>query len=108
MTLYKIVLTFDGSGTSVFNQTETVGVKALIYTTADVLDDPTTVKITIYKPDETVALAQTDMTKDETGTYHYNYTIASDADTGLWNVSIEALTTDYTVKNIMFKVMEII
>lgn len=108
MTIFKLVLSFDGSGTNVFNRTESVGVKALTYNTSDTLTDPTTVKITIYKPDETVALAQTDMSKDSTGTYHYNYAIASDADTGLWNASIETVTTDYTVKNIMFLVTEII
>jgi len=52
--------------------------------------DPTTVKISINKPDGSVAQASVDMTNPEAGSYHYDYTIADI--TGMYSYSVTATT----------------
>ena len=65
--------------------------------------DPTTVKITINKPDGSVAQAAADMENPETGSYYYDYTIA--ADVGTYRYSVNATTSSrVTIKKDVFVV----
>ena len=50
--------------------------------------DPSTVAISIKKPDDTLAITDAAMSSDVAGTYYYDYTIASD--TGYYHASIKA------------------
>ena len=52
------------------------------------LADPDTVVISIKKPDGTLDITDAAMTKSATGTYYYDYTIASD--TGFYYASVKA------------------
>ena len=89
-----------------FHQGGTVEVLVYVYTHADVLAAQDGLTVTINKPDGTEALSATSMDNDAEGTYSYNYTLASDADKGVWTVSVKATSnSDYTIQNDLFKVV---
>ena len=89
-----------------FHQGGTVEVLVYVYTHADVLAAQDGLTITINKPDGTEALAATSMDNDAVGTYSYNYSLATDADKGVWTVSVKATSnSDYTIQNDLFKVV---
>lgn len=74
-----------------FQRAETVVCSILVKTTAGVLVDPaTSMKIDITNPVGTSVVTATAMTKDSTGTYHYDYQPASDAVLGTYNVKYTA------------------
>ncbi len=55
------------------------------------LTDPaTSMKITIYNPRNNIQVSAAAMTKDSTGTYHYDYTPSSNAVTGTYKVTYTA------------------
>jgi uncharacterized protein YfaS (alpha-2-macroglobulin family) len=58
---------------------ETVRFTATITDSDGAAADPSTTLITIEKPDGTTAVDGTAMTKSETGSYYYDYTLTSDA-----------------------------
>lgn len=58
---------------------ETVRITATIIDSDSAAADPSTTKISIEKPDGTLAVDGTAMTKSETGSYYYDYTLTSDA-----------------------------
>jgi len=89
-----------------FHQGSTVEILAYVYTHADVLAAQDGLTVTINEPDGTEALAATSMDNDAVGTYSYNYSLAADADKGVWTVSIKATSnSDYTIQNDLFKVV---
>lgn len=74
----------------IYQAGETIRLNAAITNTAGEAVDPTTVQVTINKPDESVAQAATDMTNNAVGSYYYDYTIA--ADVGTYHYSVKATT----------------
>lgn len=60
------------------------------------LADPTTMAITIWKPDGTVDVNAQVMTNDSTGVYHYWYLIADQV--GTYRILYEATTGAYVSK----------
>lgn len=67
---------------------ETLRITATITDSARDPADPTTVVISIKKPDDTLDVTDTPMLSDVAGTYYYDYAIASD--TGLYYASVKA------------------
>ena len=67
---------------------ETITITATITDSAGDPVDPSTVVISIKKPDDTLAVTDATMSSDVAGTYYYNYTIASD--TGYYHASVKA------------------
>jgi uncharacterized protein YfaS (alpha-2-macroglobulin family) len=67
---------------------ETLRINAQITDSAGDPTDPTTVTISIKKPDGTLDVTDAAMSSDVAGTYYYDYAIASD--TGLYYASVEA------------------
>jgi hypothetical protein len=67
---------------------ESLRIAAEIVDTDDVAVDPTTVVISIGKPDRSLDITEAAMTKSETGSYYYDYTIASD--TGVYYIAVKA------------------
>ena len=61
-----------------------------------VLTDPTTMTITIWKPDGTLDVDAVVMNKDSTGKYHYWYTISEQV--GTHKILYEATTGGKTSK----------
>jgi uncharacterized protein YfaS (alpha-2-macroglobulin family) len=87
-----------------FQRAETVVCSILIKTAALVLTDPaTSIKIDITNPVGTSVVTATAMTKDTTGTYHYDYSPASDAVLGTYKVKYTAVDgTRTTIQNDTF------
>ena len=48
------------------------------------IDADTSVKITIYDPDDTAVVSAQDFTHDGTGDYHYSYSVSATADLGTY------------------------
>lgn len=67
---------------------ESLRLTATIVDTAGAAADPTTVTISVKKPDGTMAVTDSAMTKDAVGSYHYDYTIASDS--GTYSAEVKA------------------
>lgn len=73
--------------------------------------DPTvSVDLRIYKPDGSLAITVAypgDIVKDDTGEYHYDYLVASDADIGWWISKWTGVSTDFSdVSKDQFKVVD--
>ena len=64
--------------------------KIEVRTTAGVLEDPTTMTISIQKPDGSLDVDTVAMTNDSTGEYHYWYTVSQQA--GKHKILYEATT----------------
>lgn len=64
--------------------------KIEVKTTAGVLEDPTTMTISIWKPDGSLDIDAVAMTNDSTGKFHYWYTISDQV--GTYNILYEATT----------------
>lgn len=64
--------------------------KIEVKTAAGVLDDPTTMTISIWKPDGTLDIDAVAMTNDSTGVYHYWYTVSDQV--GTYKILYEATT----------------
>ena len=75
-----------------FQRAETVICSILVKNSADTLTDPaTSMVIEITDPEgRYVVAAATAMTKDTTGTYHYDYTPASNAVLGVYRIRYTA------------------
>ena len=67
---------------------ETIRITATIVDTAGSAVDPTTVVVSVAKPDGTVAVTDQTMTKSATGSYYYDYTAPTD--TGIYTASVKA------------------
>lgn len=87
-----------------FQRAETVICSILVYNSSDELTDPaTSMKIDITNPVGTSVVTATAMTKDDTGTYHYDYTPAADAMLGKYKVKYTATdSTRVTIQNDSF------
>jgi len=66
---------------------ETVRLLVSIADLAGTPVDPTTVKVAINDPDGEEAVADTDMTKSETGEYYYDYLIPNATGNFTWNAT---------------------
>lgn len=64
--------------------------KIEVKTAAGVLDDPTTMVISIWKPDGTLDIDAVAMTNDSTGVFHYWYTVSDQV--GTYKILYEATT----------------
>lgn len=64
--------------------------KIEVKTTAGILDDPTTMTISIWKPDGSLDIDAVAMTNDSTGVYHYWYTVSNQV--GKYKILYEATT----------------
>ena len=64
--------------------------KIEVKTAAGVLEDPTTMTISIWKPDGTLNIDTVAMTNDSTGKFHYWYTISDQV--GTYKILYEATT----------------
>jgi len=89
-----------------YQQGETVVLQIKYYTVGTTtLVDPDEVKITIYKPDGTKLVDDQATTKDGTGEYSYDNTLAVDAAEGDYKVRWRAKSgTRYKVDHDMFEV----
>jgi uncharacterized protein YfaS (alpha-2-macroglobulin family) len=77
----------------IFQRNETVICSITVKTAAGVLTDPiTSVTITITNPAGTAIVTSANMTKDSTGTYHYDYNPVVDA--ALGNYDVHYIATD--------------
>lgn len=85
---------------------ETFRQKAHVTDVDDADVDPTTIKITIEDSAGTKKVTTTAMVKDDTGYYHYDYDIPSDAELGQWITEVVADKTQKAVEHDMFIVME--
>jgi len=86
---------------------ETIRLNAAITNAAGEAVNPTTVLITINKPDGSVGQAATAMANPETGSYNYDYLIATDI--GAYHYSVKATTgTRITIEKDVFVVDEAI
>ena len=65
-------------------------------TTAGILEDATTMKITIWKPDGTKHINAVTMTHDDTGKYSYWYTISDQV--GNYKILYEDITATHLTK----------
>lgn len=74
--------------TETYQTGETIRLTAVITDSAGDPADPTTVVISIKKPDGALDVTDVAMSSDVSGTYYYDYTIA--ADTGLYYASVKA------------------
>ncbi|MHB1910211.1 MAG: hypothetical protein ACYCQJ_15240 [Nitrososphaerales archaeon] len=70
---------------SVF-QGETIRLEALVVTdlNGNLVTAPTSITITLYKPNATTTVITTGITNDGNGNYHYDYTFASTDPIGGW------------------------
>lgn len=73
---------------TVYQPGETLRLTATIIDTDGAAVDPTAVTVSVKKPDSTMAVTDSAMTKSETGSYYYDYTIASD--NGTYSVEVKA------------------
>ena len=64
--------------------------KIEVRTAAGALEDPTTMVISIWKPDGTLDVDGVAMTNDSTGVFHYWYTISDQV--GTYKILYEATT----------------
>lgn len=64
--------------------------KIEVKNTAGELEDPTTMTISIWKPDGALDIDAVAMTNDSTGKYHYWYTISDQV--GVYKILYEATT----------------
>jgi len=64
--------------------------KIEVKTAAGVLENPTTMTISIWKPDGTLDVDAVAMTNDSTGVYHYWYTVSQQV--GTHKILYEATT----------------
>ena len=89
---------------TVYQAGETLRITAAITDSAGDPTDPTTVVISIKKPDGTHDITDTVMSSDVAGTYYYDYAIPSD--TGLYYASVKAtgLAGRVTIKPDSFRV----
>jgi len=71
---------------------ETVRLTATVTDSDGAASDPTTTKISIRKPDKSMAATAQDMTKSVTGSYYYDYLIAAEdtGQEGTYNVRVTA------------------
>lgn len=69
------------------------------------VDPATSILVTVTDPAGTSVVTAQAMTKDSTGTYHYNYTIAADAVLGWYRARVTA--TDGAVVTIQDESFEV-
>ena len=74
--------------TELYQAGETIRITAAITDDAGDPADPTTVVISIKKPDGTLDITDAAMSSDVVGTYYYHYSIPSDA--GMYSASVKA------------------
>lgn len=67
---------------------ETLRITATIADTDGVAADPVSVVISIAKPDRSLDITEAAMTKAATGSYYYDYSIASDE--GVYGIAVKA------------------
>jgi len=79
----------------VFENGETVICSCTVKNGSTLTDPDTSMKITITDPDGTAAVDSKDMTKDSTGTYHYDYTVTK---SGIYTVLYVAVNGTKTSK----------
>lgn len=80
-----------------FQRTETVVCSLTIKDSTGTLVDPdTSIKVTVTDPDGTAVVDDQAMSKDDTGTYHYDYTPDSDADLGPYVVRYKTVDAGRT------------
>ena len=72
----------ESTDLGVFQLTETIIIQALNYSSGALTDPTTSYTITINDPAGVVAVNGSAMTKDSTGTFHYDYEPAATAMTG--------------------------
>ena len=77
--------------TELFQAGETVRITAIIIDVSGAAADPTTVTISIRKPDGTMDITDAAMSSAVSGTYYYDYLIATDI--GIYNTSVTATGT---------------
>jgi len=71
---------------------ETVRLTATVTDSDGAASDPTSITISIRKPDKAMGITKQAMTKSTTGVYKYNYTIAAEENglEGTYNVRVTA------------------
>lgn len=77
---------------------ESLRLTATITDTAGAAADPTTVVISIAKPDGTLDIDEAAMTKADVGSYYYDYTIATDEGTYRVAVKVTGSTGKITIE----------
>lgn len=83
-----------GDGTiTTYQQGETPRITATITDSDGNAADPSTILISIEKPDDSIAVDGTAMTKSEVGIYYHDYTIPADGVIGPWRYNVVATGT---------------
>lgn len=73
-----------------------------------ILIDADTIVITIVDPEETMKVDEQNMLHDDTGEYHYNYLLATDAVEGKWATEVKAIKGFTAIDQDEFTVVEAI
>lgn len=73
---------------TVYQSEETLRITAAITNAAGAAADPVSVVISIKKPDGTLDITEAAMTHAGTGSYYYDYIIASDK--GVYGIAVKA------------------
>jgi hypothetical protein len=90
--------------TNIFQTGETTRITATIVNANGDAVDPTTVVISISKPDGTLAVSAQAMTKAATGSYYYDYTIGTDVGTYKSQVKATGSSGRITIFSSLFTV----
>lgn len=83
-------------GRNRFEPGTAVKITTTIKDVLNVLLDPTSVKITIWKGSATAVVTNADMTKQSTGVYFYVWQTATNTPTGIYSVKTTAVYAGYT------------
>lgn len=81
---------------------ETIRLKAAITDVNDVVASPTTVKISINKPNGVAAVESADMINPSAGSYYYDYLIPSDEGTYSWKTVATGASSRVTIVKSLF------
>jgi len=87
---------------------ETARLQASVTDSDAAAADPSTIKITIQKPDGTAAVTAQDMTKSAAGTYYYDYTVPSDTGMYQYNIIATGASSRTTIVKGLFRVDAVI
>jgi hypothetical protein len=90
--------------TNIFQTGETTRITATIVNANGDAVDPTTVVISISKPDGTLAVSAQAMTKAATGSYYYDYAIGTDVGTYKSQVKATGSSGRITIFSSLFTV----
>lgn len=92
----------------IYHQGETFSQKAHVTDAVKTLIDPDTIVITIIDSESTKKVDAEAMIKDDTGKYHYYYSIPTNATLGKWTTEIKTVKGFTAIEQDQFTVVKAI